>query len=274
MAGKLQNSITIGNKKFDGTSSVSITKSDLGLDKVNNTADKDKVVKQASNDGAGQNIVNTYIKKGEINSFSSSVSRNMLLYTSKIDDGFASCDQFAKVEIGEEFTNNGSPHVLFDGNYETSCSLKKGTSGMITIDFSETYGEKKYPEYPYGYFLFFFYDVNIPESISVRVYNTFQSQGIGWQDLTVENVERSLYRCRNNYYGLQKIEITIEAKSDVNCGLAAIEFYRTRQSLAQPQSILTKYKAETLYYQLTAPSFKGDLVGNADSSSSIKWTEY
>lgn len=42
---------------------VNITKANIGLDKVDNTADSEKIVAQAISDGSGNNIVNTYATK-------------------------------------------------------------------------------------------------------------------------------------------------------------------------------------------------------------------
>ena len=51
---------------------LNLSKKQLGLDKVDNTADADKSVKyaasatKATQDGSGNNIVNTYAKKTEV----------------------------------------------------------------------------------------------------------------------------------------------------------------------------------------------------------------
>ena len=272
LSGKLKNSITIGGKSFDGTNNITITKSDLGLENVDNTADRNKIVLQATNDGNGNNIVDYYIPKHSINNTSEATAYNNILYTSKIDNGFAALDKWAKITLSEEFFGNeGGANSLFSGNYETGITLTAGNTGVITIDFSSL-PETKYSGYPYGDILFYFYYSWIPKSISVRIYNTFEPQGIGWKDLTVATLGNSaLWSCKNTYYGFQKMEITITAKDDIQAKLTQIEFNRSRQSLDQPQPILFKYSPETLYYPLTAPSFIGNLNGTA---SSVEWIEY
>ena len=51
---------------------LNVTKKQLGLDKVDNTADKDKNVKYATSagsatkDSSGNNIINTYAKKTDV----------------------------------------------------------------------------------------------------------------------------------------------------------------------------------------------------------------
>lgn len=272
LSGKLKNSITIGSKSFDGTNNITITKSDLGLENVDNTADKNKIVLQATNDGDGNNIANRYIPKHSINNTSEATDYNNILYTSKIDNGFAALDKWAKVTLSEGILNNeDGVHSLFSGNYENGVIITAGNTGIITIDFSSL-PEVKYSGYPYGDILFYFYYDWIPKNISVRIYNTFEPQGIGWKDAAAIALgSGALWSCRNRYYGLQKMEITITAKDDIQAKLTQIEFNRSRQSLDQPQPILFKYGPETLYYPLTAPSFIGNLRGTA---SSIEWIEY
>ena len=54
---------SINNQTPDSNGNVNITKEHIGLEKVDNTADVDKVVKGASEDGSGNNIAATYETK-------------------------------------------------------------------------------------------------------------------------------------------------------------------------------------------------------------------
>lgn len=54
---------SINNQAPDENGNVSITKEHIGLDKVDNTSDTEKVVKGASEDGSGNNIATTYETK-------------------------------------------------------------------------------------------------------------------------------------------------------------------------------------------------------------------
>ena len=129
LSGKLKNSITIGGKSFDGTNNITITKSDLGLENVDNTADRNKIVLQATNDGNGNNIVDHYIPKHSINNTSEATAYNNILYTSNIDNGFAALDKWAKVTLSEGILNNeGGASSLFSGNYETGVTITAGNT--------------------------------------------------------------------------------------------------------------------------------------------------
>lgn len=56
---------SINNQAPDENGNVNITKEHIGLGNVDNTADTEKVVKGASEDGSGNNIVNTYETKND-----------------------------------------------------------------------------------------------------------------------------------------------------------------------------------------------------------------
>ena len=58
-AKKVINKLTVGTKTYDGSTAVSLTKADLGLENVNNTADKDKQVHEANLQWGGKNLSNT-----------------------------------------------------------------------------------------------------------------------------------------------------------------------------------------------------------------------
>lgn len=59
-AKKVINKLTVGTKTYDGSTAVSLTKADLGLENVNNTADKDKQVYEANLQWGGKNLSGSY----------------------------------------------------------------------------------------------------------------------------------------------------------------------------------------------------------------------
>lgn len=60
------NALTVGSKSYDGSAAITLTKSDIGLSKVDNTADSEKSVLKASQDAKGNVIDETYATKSEI----------------------------------------------------------------------------------------------------------------------------------------------------------------------------------------------------------------
>lgn len=78
----------------------------------------------------------------------------------------------------------------------------------------------------------------------------------------------TILKARNSYYNISQIEITINAKSDSAAWVSEIEFNPDRVSTSQ-SPFVSKYVAETLYYPLTAPSFKGDLDGKLKTKRTI-----
>lgn len=58
--------LTVGSKSYDGSEAVSITKSDIGLSNVDNTADAEKSVLKAVQDSEGNIINETYATKAEM----------------------------------------------------------------------------------------------------------------------------------------------------------------------------------------------------------------
>lgn len=59
-ATKVTNKLTAGTKTYDGSAAVSLTKADLGLGNVDNTADKDKKVYEANLQWGGKNFVGDF----------------------------------------------------------------------------------------------------------------------------------------------------------------------------------------------------------------------
>lgn len=69
--------------RADTSNPHNVTKSQVGLSNVDNTADKDKIVSQATKDGAGNDIASTYIKKSSITTSLSSSSTDAQVPSAK-----------------------------------------------------------------------------------------------------------------------------------------------------------------------------------------------
>lgn len=193
------------------------------------------------------------------------------LYISKIDNAFYA----ATKRFDVDFKINGTSHDcdnLFDGSYETvAASLGTGSTAVLTMDFSNLSGGV-FPGYAYGYIIVSFYYNRAPSSVTGRVYNTYEPHTIGWSDLSFSRVDTGntassfVYRARQGKYGLQKLEITIAGLTNgsTTTGLCQVEMHLDRPS-PERNPFLTKYYPETLYYNLTAPGFIGNLIGDAST---------
>jgi len=198
-------------------------------------------------------------------------------YISKIDNAFYAANKRWTVTAVKS-ADGGSSVVanLFNGNYEDSYQCSNGATATITIDFTgsgSTYGGVEcFPGYPYGYIMASFYYSEIPESVTGRVYCNYTSQGVGWHDITFSLVTDSgstsnVFRARNPYYAISKLEITITARASGLTSCTQIEMHLDRPYSGR-NPFLSKYAAETLYYNLTAPKFVGALEGNVTGNCS------
>lgn len=180
-------------------------------------------------------------------------------YISKIDNSFYAANKRWTITSTK---SSGSIPNLFDGSYETNLAITKGETAVITMDFSpESSGY--FPGYPYGYILISFYYTGLPDSIAARVYCNYQSHGIGWHDITFSPIsdntsQNATYRGYQGFYNISQIEFTITAKSDINTLVSQIEMHLDRPD-SRRNPFLSKYGAETLYYDLTAPNFNGKI---------------
>ena len=204
------------------------------------------------------------------------------LYISKIDNAFYAADKRFNVS-GELIASDGTKSTLssselakpFLGNYEEQMRIPAGSKLVLRINF-EDLPDKKFPDYPYGRIIVSFYYVCKPKSISMRVYNNWESQGVGWKDLAPINMTKvssqNAFAFYNAYYGAQKYELTVEGDGTNSFGYTAIT--QIEMHLDRPNPIrnpfLSKYSNEELYYPLTAPKFIGDVQGNADTATEIK----
>ena len=198
-------------------------------------------------------------------------------YISKIDNAFYAADKrwdISAVVDGTTALSASDIAWFFNGDYESRYQLAKGKTCVITFDFSNT---TYFPGYPYGYILVSFYNNEAPASVSGRVYCNYSTQGVGWHDITFTKVSdgsayQNVYRSSHQgYYNISQLEITIVAGSSIVAGISQIEMHLDRPYSGR-NPFLSKYVPETLYYNLTAPKFIGDVAGDVtgDVTGGIK----
>ena len=203
-------------------------------------------------------------------------------YISKIDNAFYAANKRWTVTMKDSVsgTSFGAPANLFDGDYESQLPINLGKTGILTIDFS-TESNGYFPGYPYGYILVSFYYSNAPVSVSGRVYCNYESQGIGWHDIAFSPINDNtstqiVYRSvHQSYYNISKLEITIVGSSTNQTKLTQVEMHLDRPN-SKRTPFLSKYGAETLYYDLTAPNFNGKINNhtvNSDVPSDAVFTD-
>ncbi len=200
------------------------------------------------------------------------------LYISKIDNALYAADKRFNVS-GKMISDDGTETELsawnlaapFAGDYEKEVKIQPGSTMVMRIRFDNQYNGK-FPGYPYGYIIISFYFGLDPKSVTVRAYNAYEPQGAGWKTLDGEKMSsasyRTAWRFRNQYYGIQEFEVTIEGAASGSYGrtsLSQIEMHLDRPYSGR-NPFLSKYAAEELYYPLTAPKFIGDLQGTADAA--------
>ena len=202
-------------------------------------------------------------------------------YISKIDNGFYAANKRWNTSMTN--ISGASTSNLFDGSYETNVTIEAGKTSVLTMDFAPT---TYFPGYPYGYILVSFYHTGIPVSVSGRVYCNYESHGIGWHDISFSPISDSgtssmVYRSEHQgYYNISKLEISIVGASNPTTKVTQVEIHLDRPDSSRTP-FLSKYGAETLYYDLTAPNFRGNLVGNvtgnvtgnvSGSAGSVAWS--
>ena len=167
---------------------------------------------------------------------------------------------------------------LFDcteDNYGLS-QLSDGEFVTITIDFSNGEPNGVFPNYPYGYVYINFYYGCGPSNVTARVYGRHTGNDYYWANLTCALDPKSgPYSTRwivtqESMYNMQKLEITVYGSNDFSYGytsISEISYYMSRANANKDMPYVSKLRAESLYYDLTAPKFIGPLQGNADTAT-------
>lgn len=163
---------------------------------------------------------------------------------------------------------------LFDMKEGDLQNVPANGSLVITIDF----GENLFPNYPYGEVYLNFYYNRPPKTVSARVYGKHTGTEFYWADLSCNIDSRSTdRRCRyivnqQSMYNMRKIEFTITADSEI-VSLSDIAYYLTRADKNKDMPYVSKLRAETLYYNLTAPKVTTPIVETGNTAQSYFQTE-
>lgn len=163
---------------------------------------------------------------------------------------------------------------LFDMKEGDLKNVPANGSLVITIDF----GENLFPNYPYGEVYLNFYYNRPPKTVSARVYGKHTGTEFYWANLSCNIDSRSNNRtCRyvvnqQSMYNMRKIEFTITADSEI-ASLSDIAYYLTRADKNKDMPYVSKLRAETLYYNLTAPKVTTPIVETGNTAQSYFQTE-
>ena len=162
---------------------------------------------------------------------------------------------------------------LFDMSEANTLNVPQGGKLVITMDFTGSSGTDVFPNYPYGFAYLDFYNNFGCASVTARVYGKHVGTESFWRDLAVTADSRNTaYHIRyivnqTTMYNMQKLEFTINGLSNMTGSLSEISYYMTRANKDKDMPYVSKLRAETLFYNLTAPKFIGALQGNADTAT-------
>lgn len=149
---------------------------------------------------------------------------------------------------------------IFNGNYETGCSVTDDYYMKVHIQFSNEQGwnpkdtTSAYPSYPYGTFYLSYYYTGIPAKNSqMRTYNKYEAHGVGWkiQEATQFSSNTSGYIeafTNEGDYKRTCIEFIIFGKKtgSYNTNLTQIEWKLSRP-MSGGLSVVSKYDSQKLY---------------------------
>lgn len=190
-------------------------------------------------------------------------------YIAKIDDAFYAADKRATVtlqyfnkETGEEETPstiawaNRQVSALFDNNYDTSYVIIPPTHyAVITISSSSS---NWIGAYQYGTLYCSFYNTSYNATVTGRVYCNYELHGIGWHEITWKDSKTwtsgKILEASQPLHNITQYEITITPTGDSDVTITELSMKLQRKN-NQSSPIVTKFHAETLYHDLTAPGF-------------------
>ena len=205
-----------------------------------------------------------------------------ILFLQSVHDCLYSADKRFSVTL---YSLRGSKSYLFDGNFDTSCSLSMGETGSVLIEGPYNFGFG----YPYGEIYCTFYSQCGPRDISdvtCRVYQDWTGHNTGWVNLEAEewsstkvNGVKSIQAIRfknEGIYGIKKIELTLNnidgtapGAEGTDLRINEINYFLIRTN-CNSLPIMTKRGGDTIYGNVTIPvqlgSFIGNLTGTADKS--------
>ena len=224
------------------------------------------------------NIGAAYSVNESLNPFAPEISYRIQL--DRLDNAFYFADKRWSVTGVKTDANNVDTSLtaaqvsyLFDSSESNQSNVPAGGKLVVTIDFTGASGTGVYTNYPYGRLYLDFYYSSGPDSVAVRVYGKHTGSTSYWQNLSVvadsrnKSTQIRYIADQTVMYNMQKLEITVNAKSDTAATLSEIAYYLTRASKGHDMPYVSKLRAETLYENLTAPKFIGALEGNAATAT-------
>lgn len=182
-------------------------------------------------------------------------------YISTINNRFYSADLRYTVTT----TNlSGNKHLLFDDNYDDRMQMDPGTTATITIEgYNFVYNN--------GYIMLYFYLYNayplkFPKSITAKATVQSGTEYTLNRATAIESGNTIAFQIGLEY--LTKLEFTIVSQDDAYCGITNIDYFtRCTENTTRDCAVVTKYNANTLYHNLTAPKY---IVKNGTSSQFLK----
>ena len=200
------------------------------------------------------------------------------VYNPDIDDYFAGARSKYNVKVERlsgddtvEYTfSNTEIDYLFDGNFDTFIEIPAGKKLKVSFqNFNMTY--------PYGYYMIRSYPragdytaTGYPKSITCTLY--YKNNGTELKNVNLGRITLNPYSTTSTnervaftntaYYNSKNLEFIVEGQDDKRTAVCEIEMWCHRYSVGS-KAFVSKYGPQKLYYELTAPSFKGDLNGTA-----------
>lgn len=183
-------------------------------------------------------------------------------YISTINNRFYSAD--LRYTVTTTNFMSGNVHYLFDDNYDSRVQINKGTTATITIEgYNFVYNN--------GYIILYFYlysayPLLFPKSITAVATRQDGTTYTLNRATSIESGNTIAFSIGLEY--LTKIEFTIVSQDNAYCGITNIDYYSRRtEDTVRDCAVVTKYNANTLYHNLTAPKY---IVSGGTSSQFLK----
>lgn len=169
------------------------------------------------------------------------------IYIDRLDDGLFAAT--LRYNVTSSLSGTGLSR-LFDGNYDSIKEVPVSSSDIINIDFGGPY-----PGYSYGYIEVHFYYVNIPDSVTCRVYTNYAPHGgPGWINVTLAPIattgSSAVWRGFCGIYQITDMEITVNSGSSVSSQISGIKFLLQRKQPVNEKPYFTKYQQNYSYYDM------------------------
>lgn len=183
-------------------------------------------------------------------------------YISTINNRFYSAD--LRYTVTTTNFMSGDVHYLFDDNYDSRMQINMGTTATITIEgYNFVYNN--------GYIILYFYlysayPLLFPKSITAVATRQNGTTYTLNRATSIESGNTIAFSIGLEY--LTKVEFTIVSQDNAYCGITNIDYYSRRtENSVRDCAVVTKYNANTLYHNLTAPKY---IVSGGTSSQFLK----